>query len=193
MGSGGKRDSHQERHDMRTVSSLGADRLRAQQQCCAEHCCHCGEVQKIAPLLFVSADKIQTTEVFGIRFFLPPSSKGWSLPSFKSSSTHGRDGCLLLVSCFSFSPLVFFIITPIKTHIIAIKTGVREEKSAMAMEMWSLSSKFSSFYEKERLKREEQQGSKQKGVELKVQFSTLSCFYFSDTAPTISSVMGSCC
>lgn len=93
----------------------------------------------------VSADKIQTTKVFRIRFFLPSSSKGWFVPSFKSSSTHGRDGCLLLVSRFSFSPSVFFIITPIKTHIMAINTGVREEKSAITMEMWSLSSKFSSF------------------------------------------------
>lgn len=124
---------------------LGADKLRAQQQCCTEHCCHCGEVPKSAPPLFISTDKIQKTKVFGIRVFLPSSSKGWSVPSFKSSSTHGRDGCLLLVSRFSFSPFVFFIITPIKTHIMAIKTGVREEKSAMTLEMWSLSSTFSSF------------------------------------------------
>lgn len=130
---------------MRNASFLGADKLRAQQQCCVDHCCHCGEVQKIAPPLFISADKIQTTEVFRIRFFLPFSSKRWSVLSFKSSSTHGRDGCLLLVLHFSFFPFIFFIITPIKAHIMAINTGVREEKSAMTVEMCSLSSTFSSF------------------------------------------------
>lgn len=151
---------------MRTASFQEADTLRAQQQRSTMHCYHCGEVQEISSPLFISADKIQTTKVLRqIKAFLPSSSKWLSVPSFKSSSTHGRDKGLLLVSRFSFSPLVFFSITPIKTHIIAIKTGVREEKSAMAMETWSLPSSSVVSSEKERMKREEQNSSKQKGVD----------------------------
>lgn len=108
-----------------------------------------GEVQKFASL-FILADQIQATKwVSWIRFFLPSSSKWWSVPSLRTSSTHGRDMDLLLVSSFSFSLLVFFSITPIKTHIIAMKTGVKEEKNVMTTEMW----------------RQAQDGSKQKGVD----------------------------
>lgn len=141
-GSGGNRDLHQEQHNRGTASFQGAEKLSAQHQRSTMYCYHCREVQKIPSPLFISADKIQTTKVLRcISFSLPSSSKWWSVPSFKSSSTHGWDRGLLLVSCFSFSLSVFFSITPIKIHIMAIKTGVREEKSAMIMEQWSLPSK----------------------------------------------------
>lgn len=151
VGSGRNRHLYQEWHEMRTASFQGADKLGAQQQCSTMHCYCCGEVQKIR----FTADKIETTKrLRWITLFLPSSSKRWSLPSFKSSSTHGGDRGLLLVSLFSFSPLIFFSNAPIKTHIMAIKTGVREEKNAMTMETWRLPSKFSSFSRK----REEENG-----------------------------------